>query len=49
MLERTGLTEAADEASKQLPDPVSEEDVGNWAGEHGITKDVLISQMGGSP
>ena len=49
MLRRAGLTEIADEAMAELPDRVSEEEVERWAGQHGVTRDVLISQMGGSP
>lgn len=49
MLRKAGLPEAADQASRELPDPVSREDVEKWAAQRGITRDVLISQMGGSP
>ena len=49
LLRMAGLPEVADEAMAELPDRVSVEEAGKWAGEHGVTKDVLISQMGGSP
>jgi hypothetical protein len=49
MLRRAGLTEIADDAMAELPDRVSEEEVEKWGQQHGVTRDVLISQMGGSP
>lgn len=49
MLRRAGFREAADEAMRELPDPVDLEHVQEWGWRHGITRDVLISQMGGSP
>ena len=49
MLRKAGLPEEADKAMEELPDPVSSEDAQNWGIQHGITRDVLISQMGGSP
>lgn len=49
MLRKAGLPEAADDANEELPDPVSLEYVEKWGAKHGITRDVLISQMGGSP
>jgi hypothetical protein len=33
----------------ELPDRVTFEEVEKWGGQHGVTRDVLISQMGGSP
>lgn len=48
-LRKAGLPEAADEAMAELPDPVDFEYVVEWGIQHGITRDVLISQMGGSP
>jgi hypothetical protein len=39
----------ADEAMAELPDRVTFEEVEKWAEQHGVTRDVLISQMGGSP
>jgi hypothetical protein len=49
MLRKAGFREVADEAMGDLPDPVDLEHVQNWGLQYGITKDVLISQMGGSP
>jgi hypothetical protein len=49
LLRRTGLPEAADEAERVLPDPVDMDDVIQWGQKHGVTRDDLISQMGGSP
>lgn len=49
MLRRAGFGEAADEAMRDLPDPVDLRHVQDWARQRGITRDVLISQMGGSP
>jgi hypothetical protein len=49
MLRRTGFREAADEAMRELPDPVDLEYVQEWGSRHGITRDDLISRMGGSP
>jgi hypothetical protein len=48
-LRKAGLPEAADKASRELPDPVSVEEAEKWGAQHGITRDSLISQMGGSP
>jgi hypothetical protein len=49
MLRKAGFCEAADEAMRELPDPVELDHVQDWGIQHGITRDVLISQMGGSP
>jgi hypothetical protein len=49
LLRKAGLPEAADKAMAELPDPVSFEDAENWGIQYGITRDLLISQMGGSP
>jgi hypothetical protein len=49
MLRRAGLSEAADEAMKELPDRVSLQEAEEWGVRHGVTRDLLISQMGGSP
>lgn len=49
LLRKAGLPGAADEAMAELPDPASFEDVDEWATRHAITRDVLISQLGGSP
>ena len=47
-LQRLGYTQEADEA-RALPEQVSAEDLQAWGDRHGISRDELISQMGGSP
>jgi hypothetical protein len=49
MLRRAGLAEVADEALRVLPDPVDLDHAAKMLQSLGITKDALISQMGGSP
>jgi hypothetical protein len=49
MLRRAGFSEAADKAMAELPDPVTQEDCQNWGARYGVTRDQLISMMGGSP
>ncbi len=49
ILHRTGFSEAADEAMRVLPDPVDLDHLAEWAKQYGITRDQLISRMGGSP
>ena len=49
MLRRVGLSDVADEAMKELPDRVSMQEAQEWGVRHGVTRDLLISQMGGSP
>ena len=49
LLRRAGLTEVADDAMAELPDRVSQEEAERWGQQHGVTRDVLISEMGGSP
>ncbi len=39
----------ADEALRDLPDPVDSEQVAAWTVSHGINMGELISRMGGSP
>ena len=48
-LRRLGYTEAAEEAERELPDPVSLEEVKKFADRYNISRDEVISQMGGSP
>ena len=47
-LRRAGLPELADEAAKVLPDPVDLNQLETWGSQHGITRDELISRLGGS-
>jgi hypothetical protein len=43
------MMEEADEAARELPDPVDLDRAAELLAPHGITKDALISRMGGSP
>jgi hypothetical protein len=49
VLRRAGLPQAADEADRSLPDQIDLERAAQFLGRYGITKDELISRMGGSP
>jgi hypothetical protein len=49
MLRRWGYPQLADEALRELPDPVELEELQDWNMRHGITRDDIISSMGGSP
>jgi hypothetical protein len=49
LLRKAGFSEAADEALKMLPDPVDLDDAAKWGAQYGITRDELVSRMGGSP
>ena len=49
LLRRVGLTEMAEAALHDLPDPVDREDVAAWGGKWNIDMDYFINQMGGSP
>jgi hypothetical protein len=48
-MNRLGYRELADEASRELPDPVDANRVAAWCIQHGVTQDDVISQFGGSP
>ncbi|AUY48338.1 hypothetical protein [Streptomyces sp. CB01881] len=48
ILERAGYREEAEEALRVLPDPVDLDRLAAWGQEHGITRDGLISRLGGS-
>jgi hypothetical protein len=49
MLDRLGYTQFAEEALRDLPDPVDANQVRTWWMEHGLSRDELINEMGGSP
>lgn len=49
LLRRAGLLDVADEAMQDLPDPVDLEYAQEWGMRHGVSRDLLISRMGGSP
>lgn len=44
-----GFPELADEALRELPDPVDSDRIWAWSMGHGVNKDDVISHMGGSP
>ena len=46
---RVGLTEMANAALRELPDPVDREEVAAWGGRWNVDMDYFINQMGGSP
>jgi hypothetical protein len=49
LMRRTGYRELADEAERVLPDPIDPDQLEAFAQAHGVTKDDIISEMGGSP
>jgi hypothetical protein len=49
VLRKAGLPEIADEALRDLPDPVDSEQVAAWGVPHGINLGDLMGRMGGSP
>jgi hypothetical protein len=49
VLLRAGLAEVAEEADRTLPDPVELERAAEFGMRYGITRDELISRIGGSP
>jgi hypothetical protein len=49
VLTKAGFTEAAEEARRELPDTIDSEKVAEWGQKWGITRDELMSAMGGSP
>jgi hypothetical protein len=49
LLNRLGHAQLAEEASRVLPDVVDADWLAEWLIQHGLTRDYLISQMGGSP
>jgi len=49
LLRRAGHFEAADEAERSLPDLVELQRAAEFGARYGITRDELISRMGGSP
>jgi hypothetical protein len=48
MLRKAGLPEVADDAQRELPDPVDSEQVAVWAVPYGINMGELMDRMGGS-
>jgi hypothetical protein len=49
ILRIAGLPELAREAHRVLPDPVEDNHAARFLAQYGITKDELISRVGGSP
>jgi hypothetical protein len=49
MLRSAGFDEAADDAERSLPEDVDLERAQEFGLRYGITRDELISRMGGSP
>jgi 2-hydroxychromene-2-carboxylate isomerase len=49
VLRKAGFPELAELALEFLPDPVDLEDAVKFLEPHGVTRDVLISRLGGSP
>jgi hypothetical protein len=49
ILQAAGLPRAADQVTRSLPDPVAFDEAAEFLERHGITKDMLISRVGGSP
>ncbi len=49
ILRNAGLSHAAEEAERTLPDEVDLQRAAEFGAQYGITRDQLISRMGGSP
>ena len=49
MLRSWGYPQLADEALRDLADPVDLDELREWNLRHGLTRDDIISHMGGSP
>jgi hypothetical protein len=49
VLRHLGYSQAADEASRVLPDDFDREQLEEFTDRHGISRDDVISRMGGSP
>jgi hypothetical protein len=48
-LRRIGYTQEADDAERTLPTQIPDEELMAWSDRHGISRDELMSRMGGSP
>jgi hypothetical protein len=48
-LRRLGYEQEADEVLRDLPEEVDRQELERWADQRGISRDELISRMGGSP
>jgi hypothetical protein len=49
LMRRLDYPHVADIAERELPDPVDMDQVIELGSRHGVTRDDLISRMGGSP
>ena len=49
LMRRLDYPQVADKVERELPDPVDMDQVIAFGSDHGITRDELISRMGGSP
>jgi hypothetical protein len=49
MLRHMGYTQAADDALRDMPDELDLKQLQEFADRHGISRDEVISRMGGSP
>jgi hypothetical protein len=49
VLHTLGRPDLADEASRDLPDPVDVDQLVPWMLQHGLSRDEMVSRMGGSP
>jgi len=49
VLRKAGFPEAAEDAERSLPDELDLERAAEFGARYGITRDMLISRMGGSP
>jgi hypothetical protein len=47
-LRRSGFRDAAVGAETELPDEVDVDTLQTWAAKYGITRDAIVSRMGGS-
>jgi hypothetical protein len=47
-LRRAGFRDVADKAAAELPDEIDLDDLQAWTAKHGITRDIIVSQLGGS-
>ena len=48
-LRRLGYEQAAAEAARELPEQVSLDEITKFTDRYGISRDEVISRMGGSP
>jgi hypothetical protein len=49
VLRKAGFFEQADEAHRELPDPVDLDQALNWCAQRGISHELVVNSMGGSP